>query len=523
MKRIAIARVRARYDVAWHASDIWYKLIGLMGDKGLEKRLREMEGQPFIPQLTLPYLAGLGKMVARQNNLDIEFKFMDDYVENLRPLLKKGNYDMVMFSVNTPSAPDTYLLSEELMAMGIQTMMGGIHASMMPHEAAKHTNSVAMGEAEPIMEQILKDFYEGQLKPLYRGGRARDMLNHPMPDWKASANGNYCPEMLPVETSRGCKNACEFCATTRFQGPKRRHRPIEDVVEEIKFLKKEGILTHQPIFFTDNNIVSDSDYRRGIWDTEYARKLFEALIPLEITWIGQGELDVGDDLELTKLMARSGCETLLIGLESLDEAGLDHLGKGCNHVDKYINQIETLHSCGISISGSFIVGLDSDRAPETFDNLLNFVDNYIDVPDFCILTPYPGTKLYRTMEKQGRLLHKDWSFYDIGHVVYKPANMTPEELEHNLRNLIEKTFSIPRIMQRAMKHAMRNPLPNTTHISKIDRFTGVLSGNIGYRQLHKDCCRPSTRWFRHDAWRENQDSQQTQQKLWQSIRSALPI
>ncbi len=499
MKKAIIVRVRSRYESVWHASEFWYKLIGLLGDEGLKQRLADMEGMPLMPQLALPYIAALGKDIAKKHNMDLEFYFADEYYENLRDLLKKGKYDLVLFTVNSSSAMESYMLSEELMKMGVQTVMGGIHPSMLPHEAMKHATSVATGEAEVVLERVLKDFYAGELKPFYRGGRARDMNNHVIPDWNASVTGNYAPELLPIETSRGCKNACEFCSTTRFQGPKRRHRPIEDVVEEIQYLRKTGVLTHQTIFFTDNNIVSDTDYRRGIWDTEYARKLFEALIPLEITWVGQAELDVGDDLELTKLMARSGCETLLVGIESLEEEGLESLGKGCNVVDRYENQIGTLHECGIAVSGSFIVGVDNEKGPEAYDRLLDFIDKYIEIPTINILTPYPGTKLFRVYEKANRILHKEWSFYDTKHVVFKPKHMEPEEFEEYIKDLLEKVFSPARMLQRSFRHGMRNPLPGTTRLSKVDRITGTLSGNIGYKLIHQDCCEPSAKWFSHNS------------------------
>ena len=471
--------------------------MGFLGSEGTKEHLEDMVGKPFIPLLALPYLAALGEDFARRKGIEMEFKFLDDYIENVRKMVFDG-FDLVLFSVNTASALVTYQLSEELNREGIPTVVGGIHPSMLPKEAAPHVTSVAIGEAEPIMDEILEDFLNNRLKPVYRRHRIRDLSGMVMPDWNASYQGNYLPDTLPMETSRGCRNACYYCSTTRFQGPLRRHRPIEDIVREIELLREKGILDNRPIFFTDNNIVSDTDYRKGIWDTTYAKKLFKALIPLKISWVGQGELAAADDPELMGLMAASGCKMLLVGIESLDQETVDHLGKPCNRVEEYVRQIETFHKHGIGVIGSFMFGMDEDTE-ETFVKTEDFINKYIDIPSLAILTPFPGTVQFRQMKRANRILHYHWSLYDTQHVVFRPKKMSPLELEDNYIELTKRLFSLQAMTKRATRAAMRQ-IRYGSNIKEIaDWLEFVLVVNVGFKLVVEGARRGTLRDFGYTA------------------------
>jgi len=260
---------------------------------------------------------------------------------------------------------------------------------------------------------------------------------------------------------------------------------VQEVVDEIRALQDEGVLTpSKVIFFTDNNIVSDSDHRRGVRDTRYARSLFEALIDEGVMWVGQGEIAVASDLELVELMARSGCFQLLVGFESISEDNLDTIGKPSNDVGTYIEHVDRLHSHGVTLIGCLMFGMDHDT-PEVFEHTARFIDRAIDIPQLTVMTPLPGTAQYRQMIRDGRMLHDDWSQFDITHVVHSPRGMTAQELEEGYRWLARRTFTYPAMLKRALRAAGR-PLvyqhPRTTFRT---RFSSVLAPNLVYRALSR--------------------------------------
>jgi len=480
MARIAIVKVRSPHDVEWQLPPFLDSALGLVGLSHLRDRLRETSGQPFMPQLTLPYLAALGERYNEAHGTDHEFVLVDDRPERVR--LAGRGLDMVWFTAVTPTIEAVYRLSDRARRDGMRTVIGGIHATTLPDEAGEHADAVALGEGEDTVSQILADWdRSGRLAPRY-GGRPGCSLDHlPVPRWRDAELADYCPWVVPVQTSRGCRNACHFCSTTRYQGARRRHRPVQDIVDEIRLLQDRGVVTDEKtIFFTDNNIVSDTDHRRGVQDTRYARELFAALEPLGVVWTGQGEINVADDPELTELMVRSGCINLLVGFESIQQENLSSVGKPSNHVETYVRQIETLQRHGVAIIGCFIFGLDHD-GPEVFAHTAEFIERYIEVPQISLLTPFPGTPLHRRMVREGQLLGKEWSSFDITHVTFRPRSMSPEALERGYHALGRRLFSWPAILARSLRYAMRPTVH--TNLSFASRFTSVLAPNLIYGNL----------------------------------------
>ncbi len=480
MAEIAIVKVRTPQDLEWNPSGSLKKILTSMGLGGFVSRLEHAEGKPFMPQLALPLLAGLGERYNQAKGTHHHFHLFDDREDRL----DLSGFDMVWFTTGTNGADATYRVSDRVRRRGIPTVIGGIHATMMAREVSAHATSVARGEAEGLVFQILEDFDGGGLQPEYYGVRAQSLAGQPIPRWQ-DADGDYPAWLVPVETSRGCMNACRFCSTTRFQGARRRHRPVEDVVAEIRFLQETGVLTDdKTVFFTDNNIVWDADYRHGVTDKTYSRRLFEALIPLGINWVGQGEVGVGADPDLVALMSASGCHTLLVGLETLEQKALAGLGKPCNDVSFYRDAISVLRDHGIANIGCFVLGLDED-GPEVFDQVRGFVEKWVDIPQISILTPFPGTALFRQYEREDRLLHRDWSQYDITNVVYRPAKMTPEELDRGYLSLTKDLYGYADAMSRAMRYALRPTVNGMPRFGTLDRFTSVLAPNIVYRWLSR--------------------------------------
>ncbi|MBM4319407.1 MAG: B12-binding domain-containing radical SAM protein [Deltaproteobacteria bacterium] len=485
MATIAIVKVRSAHDVLWRMAPWAEPLLRITGMEKLRQRLRASDGRPFMSQLTLPYLAALGERHNQTRGTKHRFVLLDEPEELIEARLPPG-VDLVLFTANTPATPVTYRVSDRLRAAGIRTAIGGIHASVLPGEAARHADAVVVGEAEGAALSNLLDDLEGrgELASRYLGGRIPSLAGLPVPRWQDAAGGvDLCPWLVPVQTSRGCRNACSFCSTTGFQGANRRHRPVEDVVAEIRQLQGQGVLTREKtIFFTDNNIVSDSDHRRGVVDKTYARSLFEALIPLNVDWVGQGEIGLADDPELLELAVRSGCHMLLIGFESLVQSNLGAVGKPCNRVEEYARQIEQLHRHGIALIGCFIFGMDHDT-PRTFETSLPFIDRYIDIPQLSVMTPFPGTQLYRRLQREGRIIDRDWSRYDITHVVFRPVAMSVQELEHGYRWINERLFSSQAILRRSLRYTLTRTVPGLNPLARRSRFSSVLSTNLVYRQL----------------------------------------
>jgi radical SAM superfamily enzyme YgiQ (UPF0313 family) len=313
---------------------------------------------------------------------------------------------------------------------------------------------------------------------MYHAAGLADLNNLAQPRWTAMP-ADYYRWVVPVQTSRGCLNGCSFCSTTRMQGAHRRHRPINELVAEIQGLLDTGIVTPEKvIFFTDNNIVYDD--REG--GTDYARELFTALKPLNVHWVGQAEIELADDPSLLRLAAESGCQTLLIGFESLSQTNLDGVGKRKNRVDRYPKNIDRLHRHGIAIIGCFVFGFDQD-GPEVFERTGSFIKEYIDIPQISILTPFPGTSLFKKMVKTDRLLHRDWSKYDIAHVVFKPLRMTPQQAAEGYAELAKQLFGYQAILGRAFRYAGSRILENFQNLTLRERFSSVLAPNVIYKQL----------------------------------------
>jgi radical SAM superfamily enzyme YgiQ (UPF0313 family) len=239
-----------------------------------------------------------------------------------------------------------------------------------------------------------------------------------------------------IQATRGCPFNCEYCAVTAFFGKKFRTRPIADVVDEIKKFDTRDF------FFVDDNIIGESSY---------AKELFRALIPLKRIWGAQATIAVAEDEELLSLYAQSGGKYAFIGFETLSQENLKSLRKSWNATKRYQEAIQRIHTAGINIVGSFIFGLDEDGTTvfeETFDFIMK---NGIDAAQFHILTPFPGTELYNSMEKEGRITERDWSKYHTGEVVFMPKKMSAEELQRGYWSIFRKTYAIGNILNRSFR------------------------------------------------------------------------
>jgi radical SAM superfamily enzyme YgiQ (UPF0313 family) len=380
------------------------------------KRLRAIT----IPQLGLHILASLTPE-------DVEITVVD---EDVRKIDLSADFDLVGISCMTATANRSYQLSGLLRQRGSKVVLGGIHPTVLPHEAIRHADAVVIGEAEGCWADVVNDFKKGKLQKFYHVPEP-DLSTVPFPrrDFHLDKALFNCVGLV---TTRGCPYACEFCSVTDFYGRKIRHRPVSLVVEDIK---RSGSKT---FLLLDDNVTGHP---------EYSKELFEALIPLGIQWIGQSSMSLAKDKEMLKLCRLSGCGALFFGLESVSPASLKGMKKALKSIEETEEAIKLIQDNGIAFHPSIILGFDTDTEA-IFDDTLEFLArNKLPTMALHVLTPYPGTRLYRRFTEQGRLISHDWSRYDHHTVVFQPKNMTPQELAEGHRYVQSEFYSFSSILR----------------------------------------------------------------------------
>ncbi len=362
--------------------------------------------------------------------------------ENISAVDLTKDVDLVGITTLTQTANRAYEIADSYRARGVKVVIGGIHASVLPEEASQHADSVVIGEAEGIWATVIEDFKSNNLKQIYKQDNRPDLANLPIPRRDLFDKSSYLVPQTLI-TTRGCPYNCSFCSVTTFMGHSYRCRPVQDVIEEIETLD-----TNKPILFLDDNITGNP---------KFAKELFRALIPYKINWVGQCSVTIAKDDELMKLAADSGCMLLAIGFESVSPTNLTTVGKKANWVDKYEADIKKIHSYGIGIHGFFIFGFDEEKE-DVFDRTLRFAQNMkLESAQFSLLRPYPGTALYESLDKDGRLLTKDWAEYKEG-LVFEPKSMPKDKLEKGQIWTFNKFYSLFSIFRRVgffRRHAIK--------------------------------------------------------------------
>ena len=365
----------------------------------------EQKDAPIAP-LTFAVLAGLTPK-------DVEMELVDDRVEDIP---STTDADLVAITADTFSVKRAYDIAALFRRQGIPVILGGMHATFMPDEALGYVDSVVVGEAESLWDEVIADAKNGCLKRIYRM-KERPSLVGLRPDRSIYSGKHYAPIAL-VETGRGCWHRCEFCAINQFFSYSVRHRPIPDVIREIAELR------HKKLIFVDDNITCD---------IPWAKRFFRELVPLKVRWGGQASIKVASDGELLYLMRKSGCFTLFIGLETLSKKTLDLMGKSwATESFQYEEAIRTIHQAGINIEANFVCGYPDDDA-RTLEDILIFAkqQNFMSV-QFFPLAPLPGTPCYLDLEKNGQLRFGKWwlELKDLLHegAVYVPQGMDAHQL-----------------------------------------------------------------------------------------------
>jgi radical SAM superfamily enzyme YgiQ (UPF0313 family) len=333
---------------------------------------------------------------------------------------------LVGITVHLTFARRAFELARWYRGRGCQVVLGGLHVLSCPDECAPHADALALGDGVQLWPRILADAEAGWLRPRYIAAYDNDYRQDPPPRREILPRHGFLTTTSLIAT-RGCHNRCGFCylATDGLRMPYRMRDPAQVAAE----FTADG----QPYaVFIDNNLGSNP---------AYLRSLCAALRPLEKIWSAAVTIDVTDDPNLVRDMALAGCTGVFVGLESLTDQNLSDANKKTAKTADYARRVRMLHDHGIQVNGSFVLGFDHDR-PDVFRSTAQWIeDNRLECATFHILTPYPATPLFRQMEAEGRLLHRDWDLYDTAHAVFRPKHMTPEELEAGYGWIYRRLFS----------------------------------------------------------------------------------
>ena len=388
--------------------------------------------------------------------LDADIRLIDEGIDDVDRTI---DADVIGITVITGTAPRAYELSQHFRSRGIKVILGGPHVTLVPDDAQPHADSIVVGYAEDTWPELLRDVAAGQLKPRYTQAPDLSLAGRPLPRRDLLPKRRFLTNNV-FEATRACVHNCEFCVVPAAWGRTPLQKPVEDVVEDIR---RHGA---RKLIFVDLNLIAD----RG-----HAMRLFEALIPLRVQWYGLSTVMIADDAPLLAMAARSGCRGLLIGLESINPRNLRDSSKPFNRPAQFREVVRRLHAHRIAVYGCFVFGMDHDT-PDVFLETAQFaVDAGIDLPRFAVVTPFPGTALYRRLEASDRILTRNWELYDGQHVVFQPLHMTVEELQRGIERAWRHAYSFPSIAKRLRY----TPAP----------IAVAISANLGYRfyahNLHK--------------------------------------
>jgi radical SAM superfamily enzyme YgiQ (UPF0313 family) len=340
--------------------------------------------------------------------------------ENFEEVNFETDFDIVGITAMTQQATRAYEIARQFRERGVYTVIGGIHPTGMHDEAGQYVDTVIIGEAEHTWPVFIRDFLGGKPKPVYKAEQPGhvDLEQSPPPRYDLLKREHY--NTLWPQTTRGCPHYCEFCAASNVYGPKFRHKTISQVMREIEIITNTW--TNPTICFADDNMFVNRNF---------AGQLIRELMPLKLSWMAQTDISVAEDEEFLKLLYDSGCQTLYIGFESLAEQNLDRLDPHnwkLKQLHRYPLLVEKIQSRGIGIHASFMVGMEEDNQ-DTFQNIIDFiVTNHLMGGSISILTPYPGSRLRERLEKEGRLLDREWSQYNGGNVTFSHKLLQPDEL-----------------------------------------------------------------------------------------------
>ncbi len=420
------------------------KILFVATQKNADRSERELYELDFLIdilgyQRSLVDLGILTAAAATPAHIDVEI--VDEYVTEIP---YDTDADLIALSAKTSCAPHAYAVADKFRAAGKKVVLGGIHGSLRTDEALEHVDHVVKGEADATWPLFLALYEKGEAPRVMEDGGYPPMDAIPIPRWKTVPHSSFM--FHQIQTTRGCPFMCRFCSVPTISGNTFRFKPIEKIIEEIAAFPSPGPIkkSSKPMYIVDDNFLSK---------VTYTKDLLKALIPLNKQgkipgFSAETTINVALDEELLDLLRDAGCQTLIIGFESVSEATLLSMDKKVNFCLPFGEGLKRIHARGIEVMGNFIVGFDTDTLG-VFEEILQFVEeNHIIYPFFSILTPMPGTKLHEEFKEAGRLDHFDWSRYDTRHVVMEPKNMTRAQLQDGYCYLYEQAYGSERALKR---------------------------------------------------------------------------
>jgi radical SAM superfamily enzyme YgiQ (UPF0313 family) len=411
--------------------------VAMSGTRAYNKELMEFG-------LTLPGFVERSKVVASLPSLglltlaamtpqpfDIEYLEVPE-LGSLHSL--PGGFDAVAISSYSAQINEAYILADRYRAEGVKVILGGLHVTALPEEASPHADTIVLGEGEPLWPQLLHDLEQNRMQKVYDARETSfDLAQAPMPRFDLLDPAKY--NRLTIQTHRGCTLDCEFCAASIRISPRFKTKPVGKVVSEVQKIKE--IWNRPFIEFADDNTFANK---------RHGKELVRALIPEGIRWFTETDISVAQDEELLQLMKESGCAQILVGLESPVADGLDGLELHSNwkrkQFDHYHEAIDVIQRNGITVNGCFVLGLDNTDT-SSFERIWEFVNTSgLFEVQITVLTPFPGTPLYKRLKEEGRILHDgEWQRCSLFDVNFQPKNMSVSDLETGLRNLGERLYN----------------------------------------------------------------------------------
>lgn len=375
--------------------------------------------------LTLTTLAAL---VPTELEADITL-----YDETIQFLPTEPDVDLIGMTAITGTSRRVYRWADYYRSLGIPVVLGGVHPTLMPDEAARHADAVVTGYAEDTWPQLLRDFAAGRMRPRYDMAPDFQLGGRPTAERHRLPRHRYITRNV-VEATRGCLHDCSFCVVPAAWGRRLHTRPVAEVAAEVEALPGRDVI------FIDLNLIANP---------AYAKALFRELAPLNKRWYGLSTSLVDRDPELFRLLVESGCRGLLIGFEAVGAQSLAAINKGFNHSTDYAALMAKLHDNGIAVNGTFVFGTDGDDR-SVFERTVEMVHRLkIDLPRYAVMTPFPGSGLFRQLEAAGRIRERDWSLFDVEHCVIEPAHMSPSELEAGLEWAWQASYTLADMHHRA--------------------------------------------------------------------------
>lgn len=366
-------------------------------------------------------------------------------IETIEDIDFDSDADIIAVSSMGHAVIRTLDIAREFKRRGKTVVLGGYMVSLMPEEADKYCDAVVIGDAEEVWGELLADYERGTLKQRY--SRKLTQLDPPIPRYELLLDKRI-GDFLPVQAGRGCPNVCTFCSVYCLYKTQYLKRPVPDVIRDIKRVKELGF---ERFLLLDDNILADR---------EYLLELCTEIKQLGMQWLSQCSVQIGEDSEVLRAVAESGCVALSFGLESISQSSLDSLNKSWASVDEYERLLRNIREAGIDLSTEMVVGAEGDTL-ESIKATAEFIRrNKIVVPRFYILTPIPGTEFYEEMMAENRIYKHDIYAYNGTEAVHIPKNMTPEELTQAYWELYNEVFTIRSIVSRTLLHKdlFRRPL-----------------------------------------------------------------